>query len=330
MNYRKFGTTDLLISEMGFGAWALGGPAIVGNIPIGWGPVNDQDSIGAIHTALDAGINFFDTADFYGLGHSEELLGKTLGQRKEIYLATKVGQRRTVQDTIETDYSADYILKACEQSLKRLNREYIDFYQLHTAKCRHLEDGSVAWVMNRLQKQGKIRYWGISLNTFNPEPEGHFLLDQKIAYGAQLVFNMINQKALPLIRSLGAANYGIIARMPLQFGLLTGNVTRQSHFPENDHRSFRLTPELIEATHEELNDIWQMALQVNLSRLGLALSYPLQFPEISTVIPGMRTSAQVIENTESIGKIPRELFRAVNSLNQSGRSRIMKLLIAAG
>src|SRR6476620_11332834 len=112
MNYRRFGKTDLMVSEIGFGAWAVGGDAMVGNIPIGWGKTNDEDSISALHTALDAGINFFDTADFYGLGHSEELLGKLFGAKKEIFIATKVGHRN-IDEKIVFDYTAEYIHSAC-------------------------------------------------------------------------------------------------------------------------------------------------------------------------------------------------------------------------
>src|SRR4051794_33159188 len=113
MRLRKFGKTDLLVSEKGFGAWAIGGDAVVGNTPIGWGPADDGTSVAAIRSAMDAGVNFFDTADFYGLGHSEELLGKELGSNAGIVIATKVGHR-SIGDKIVLDYSKDYILKACE------------------------------------------------------------------------------------------------------------------------------------------------------------------------------------------------------------------------
>src|SRR5689334_567702 len=121
MNYRMFGTTDLRISEIGFGAWAIGGAATVGGIPIGWGDTDDQLSTKAIHAALDAGINFFDTADFYGLGHSETLLGEVLANEKDVIIATKVGQRN-VNEKIIIDYTKQYIRQACEQSLQRLKR----------------------------------------------------------------------------------------------------------------------------------------------------------------------------------------------------------------
>jgi aryl-alcohol dehydrogenase-like predicted oxidoreductase len=140
MEYRKFGNTDLMVSEIGFGAWAIGGNAVVGSTPIGWGTADDGTSKKAVHAALDAGINFFDTADFYGLGHSETLLGEVLKDNNQVVIATKVGHRN-INDTIVLDYSKEYIISACEKSLKRLHRESIDYYQLHSARMQHLQNG---------------------------------------------------------------------------------------------------------------------------------------------------------------------------------------------
>ena len=140
MKYRNFGNTDLKVSEISFGAWAIGGGAMIGNTAIGWGDADDQTSIDAIYKSIDLGINFFDTADIYGLGHSEELIGKSIGKRKDIIIATKAGNvARNNQFTI--DYSKAHILKACEASLQRLQRETIDYYQLHTARLSHLQQG---------------------------------------------------------------------------------------------------------------------------------------------------------------------------------------------
>ncbi|MBC7903321.1 MAG: aldo/keto reductase, partial [Gemmatimonadaceae bacterium] len=176
MNYRKFGKTDLLVSETGFGAWAIGGPAMAGNIPIGWGNSDDKDSTAALKAALDNGINFFDTADFYGLGHSEKLIGKVFSNSDKVIVATKVGQKPGTDRPVEIDYSRKYLLNACEASLKRLRRESIDYYQLHVASVADLEKGECVDAMERLRDSGKIRYWGISLFTFNPAPEAEWLM----------------------------------------------------------------------------------------------------------------------------------------------------------
>lgn len=301
MNYRKFGNTDLTVSEIGFGTWAIGGAAFVGKIPIGWGPSDDVVSAAAIHTALDAGINFFDTADFYGLGHSEELLGNTLGNRNDVVIASKVGQKVGTNNNIEIDYTKDYVIKACDASLKRLKRDHIDFHQLHVARMQHLENGECIEAMQQLQKEGKIRYWGISLITFHPFPEADFFLANQIGQGFQLVFNLINQRALPIIHQAAAKGYGIIARMPLQFGLLSGKIKPDTVFTADDHRSYRVVPPITEATLQVLKEqVWPLCEKYHTTASGLALSYILSYPEISTVIPGIRTPEHVGLNTDHL------------------------------
>jgi aryl-alcohol dehydrogenase-like predicted oxidoreductase len=158
MQYRKFGKTDLQVSEIGFGAWAIGGGAMIGETAIGWGNTDDSISMQAIQIAIDSGINFFDTADIYGLGHSEDLLGQAIGKRKDMIIATKVGNvSRNEKFTV--DYSKEYIIEACDKSLARLQRETIDYYQLHSARVEHLMKGECIEAMQWLQQHGKIRYW---------------------------------------------------------------------------------------------------------------------------------------------------------------------------
>jgi aryl-alcohol dehydrogenase-like predicted oxidoreductase len=300
MNKRKFGNTDLLVSEVGFGAWGIGGPAMAGATPIGWGKVDDATSIRALEKSIDLGINFFDTADFYGFGHSEALIGKVLGNRQDVIIATKVGHRLANGGSIVLDYSKAHILQACEVSLKRLQRDAIDYYQLHSAKREHLEQGECVEAMTMLQAQGKIRYWGISLNTFNPHPEAEFMMQRQLGSGFQVVLNIINQRALELIKTAHAQNYGIIARMPLQFGLLTGKFTPATRFDQNDHRHFRLPPALLEAALRDLAEVRPLHQKHKLSKTALSLSFVLSLPEVSTVIPGIKTVEQAVENTTDI------------------------------
>jgi aryl-alcohol dehydrogenase-like predicted oxidoreductase len=299
MEYRKFGNTDLRVSSIGFGAWAIGGAAMIGNIAIGWGGADDKVSVAAIEASIDDGINFFDTADIYGLGHSEELLGSAIGKNKQMIIASKVGNvSRNEQFTV--DYSKKYILAACEASLKRLQRETIDYYQLHTARLSHLQDGECIEAMQQLQQQGKIRYWGLSLNTFDPLPEAEYLMKNEACNGFQLVLNILNQKALPLVKQAAAKKYGIIARMPLQFGLLTGKFDKGVSFAVNDHRKNRLTAEVIDTANAALQPVWELCEKYHCTKTQLALSYLLSYPEISTIIPGIRTPAQAKLNTAGL------------------------------
>jgi len=329
MRYRNFGNTDLLVSEIGFGAWAIGGGAMIGNVSIGWGDVDDRVSKQAIHKALDAGINFFDTADIYGLGHSEKILGETIRNMKDVIIASKVGNvARNNEFTV--DYSKEYIISACEASLKRLRRNEIDFYQLHTARINHLENGECTEVMQQLQKQGKIRYWGLSLNTFDPFPEAEYLLENDLGKGFQLVMNILNQKALPLLKTAKEKGVGVIARMPLQFGLLTGKFDESSTFPANDHRQKRLTSEVISTVNETLEPVWRLCNKYNVTKTQLALSYVLSYPEVSTVIPGIRTTQHVEQNTTGLIRLEKDDLKLIEEFGKTDFVAVMELIKRQG
>jgi aryl-alcohol dehydrogenase-like predicted oxidoreductase len=329
MKYRKFGITDLLVSEIGFGAWAIGGGAMIGNTAIGWGEVNDDESKKAIHRALDLGINFFDTADIYGLGHSEQLIGGVIGNKKEVIIATKVGNvSRDEQFTV--DYSREYILNACEKSLMRLKRDAIDYYQLHTARLNHLMQGECIEAMELLQQQGKIRYWGISLNTFDPFPEAEFFIQEKMGHGLQLVLNILNQKSLPIIQEASSAGYGIIARMPLQFGLLTGKFDKEAFFPGNDHRKNRLTRGVVESANAALEPVWELCKKYGLNKTQLALSYVLSYDQVSTVIPGIRTSAQAENNTSGLVRLEISDRELIEQLGATAFAPVMEMIQKQG
>jgi len=330
MQYRKFGNTDLMVSEIGFGAWAIGGNARVGNTPIGWGTVDDDVSKKAIQAALNAGINFFDTADFYGLGHSEQILGDVLHKNQSVIVATKVGHRN-IDEKIVVDYSKEYIIRACEESLQRLKRDVIDYYQLHSARLHHLQNGESIEGMEMLKQQGKIRYWGLSLNTFYPAAEAMYLMERNLCDGFQLVFNLINQKARDVIKNASRKGYGIIARMPLQFGLLTGKFSADTKFRNDDHRSFRLTTEIIDRTLQVLEaKIWPIAEKEQLTKTQLALSFLLGFKEISTIIPGIRTPNHVVQNTTGLKLLNKETFEFLQSLMDTDWDEILRLMEKQG
>jgi aryl-alcohol dehydrogenase-like predicted oxidoreductase len=313
MNYRKFGSTDLVVSEIGFGAWGIGGPAMVGDIAIGWGDVDDNTSILSLNKSFDLGINFYDTADFYGFGHSEELIGKVFGNRDDVIIASKVGHR-VEDEKILLDYTKKHILKSCDESLKRLRRDRIDFYQLHSAKLDHLKNGECIEAMEELKSEGKIRYWGISLNTFNPYPEADFIIERNLADGFQLVLNIINQRSLKLIKTASENGYGIIARIPLQFGLLTGKFNKGTRFNKNDHRYFRLGPEFLAILLDALDEVWQIQEKYNIDKTTFALSFILNHLGVSTVIPGIKTPEQAEKNTKPIIKISEEDMNLLHQL----------------
>lgn len=317
MKYRTFGQTALKVSEIGFGAWAIGGNAVIGETPIGWGPADDRESVAAIKAALNAGINFFDTADFYGLGHSETLLGKEIGSMTDIIIATKVGHR-AINNTIQLDYSKEYIIEACENSLRRLQRDSIDYYQLHSARLAHFEKDECIAAMEQLQQQGKIKYWGLSLNTFKPAPEAEYLMSRHKGDGFQLVFNLINQEASAIIKASAENGLGVIARMPLQFGLLTGTMQNDKTFPADDHRHFRLNRDIITKANQILDEsVWPLCQEYQISKTSLALSFILSVDGISTVIPGIRTAKQAKENTSGIVQLKKADVDFLSALYES-------------
>jgi aryl-alcohol dehydrogenase-like predicted oxidoreductase len=185
--------------------------------------------------------------------------------------------------------------------------------------------------MQLLQQQGKIRYWGISLITFDPFPEADFMFEHSYGDGFQLVFNIINQRALPLVLKAGEAGFGVIARMPLQFGLLTGKMNASSQFPADDHRSRRLVPELIAATQEILqNKVMHLTEKYQTNLTGLALSYVLSYPEISVVIPGIRTPEQVSGNTAHLVQLEGADKKFLADLYQSDWQPVMDMMQKIG
>lgn len=323
---RRFGATDLFVSEVGFGAWAIGGSALAGSLPIGWGKTDDGESMRALETAFDLGITFYDTADFYGLGHSERLIGRVFGNRPDVVVATKVGHRLRPDGSIYVDYSREHLLSACDESLKRLRRDAIDYYQLHTAKVAHLESGEAAETMERLREQGKIRFWGVSLNTYRPEPEADFLLAHGQGDGFQLVLNVMNQGALEVTRRASAAGYGIIARMPLQFGLLAGKFGPDTRFASDDHRSFRLRPDTLAHALSALGPFFDRARSMGVDAARLALSYVLSYPEVSTVIPGIRTVRQARMNAAPPVKMSADVQSVIEGWYRDGLAQVLAVM----
>src|SRR2546430_7186633 len=166
MQYRDLGRTGIRVSAIGFGAWAIGGAAGASGTPLGWGRTSDDESLAAIRRARDLGVTFFDTADSYGFGRSESLLGIVLSRRRnEVVIATKVGIVRTDAGEMRKDFSRQHIFLAVDGSLKRLRTDYIDLYQVHNPTIEELEREEIQEAMEMLQDAGKVRFWGVSVTT---------------------------------------------------------------------------------------------------------------------------------------------------------------------
>ena len=296
MQYRELGRTGLEVSEVGFGAWAIGGPALLGDVEIGWGETDDAESLRTVQAALDAGITFFDTADVYGAGHSEVLLGKALHTcRDQVIIASKVGNRTTPDGAWLKDFSKKWILEAVDGTLTRLNTDYIDLYQLHTARdlADYTDDAIDA--LERLVAAGKIRFYGVSIG---PASHGAPVIARwpNVAV-LQVVYNMIAREPedglLPLAQERGV---GIIARVPLASGFLTGKFRPDVTFPPNDHRSHSHPPEKARRIVEAVEQLRFLTRDTRKTLAQAALQYCLVHRGVSTVIPGAKTPAQVRDN----------------------------------
>ena len=295
MHYRKLGNTSLTVSEIGFGGWAIGGPSDASGTPLGWGGSNDDESLAAIRRARDAGVTFFDTADSYGLGRSESLLGIVLSRhRQDVVIATKVGLMRGEDGRVRKDFSRTHILHAVDGSLKRLRTDYIDLYQLHNPTLDEVRRDDLHEAMDRLQEAGKIRYWGVSITT--PE-EGVEIINKGWGYALQVLYNVLNQapetELFPLAKAKG---YGIIARVPLASGLLTGKFRPDTTFPSDDVRQNFLTPKRLEEVIPRVDEAKSIIGGTARTLAEGALRFVLANDAVSTTIPGMRNVRQVEMN----------------------------------
>jgi aryl-alcohol dehydrogenase-like predicted oxidoreductase len=291
MQTRRLGNSDLQITPLGVGAWAMGG----GGLPFAWGPQDDNDSIGAIQTALDRGINWIDTAPVYGLGHSEEIVGRAIkGRSQQPYIFTKCSIVWDEKRDVTRNLKRDSIRRECEESLRRLGVDTIDLYQMHWPDPEpDIEEGWQA--MAELQREGKVRWIGVS--NFKPAQL------EKMAAIAPVTSNQppysilspdIEAEIMPYCAS---HNIGLIVYSPMKSGLLTGAMTREriAAMPEDDFR--QRTVNFKEPLLTRNLNLVELLREIG-SRHGrtpgeAALAWTLRRPEVTGAIVGMRSAQQV-------------------------------------
>ncbi len=291
MENRTLGRTGIEVSEIGFGAWAIGGEM--------WGPQNDRESVAALHRALDLGCTFFDTAQVYGDGHSERLIAKVLkerGARDQVTVATKVPPKNRIWrprpgTPISEAFPPDYIRERCEISLETLETDTLDLYQLHTW-CPAW-DGETDWyeAMVQLQEAGKIRFVGISVSGDRPgEANSH--LEAGRVDSVQVIYNILDQSPEEALFPVAQAhNVGIIARVPLASGALTGKWTRETEFPKGDWRGAWKDRAWLYDKVEQVERL-RFLEEDGESLAAASLRFCLSHPAVSTVIPGIRDAEQ--------------------------------------
>jgi aryl-alcohol dehydrogenase-like predicted oxidoreductase len=294
MNYRSLGRTGWRVSEISFGAWAIGGA---------WGKVDDQESMATLHAALEGGVNFFDTADVYGDGRSERLLAKLKRERKEkFYIATKAGRRLPVQ-TAEC-YSRKNLTAFVNRSLKNLNTDTIDLLQLHCPPTEVYYRPDVFGILDDMVKAGKLRHYGVSVEKVE---EALKAIEFPNVQSVQIIFNIFRQRPAELLfAEAQERKVGILARVPLASGLLSGKMSPASKFAKDDHRNFNRHGEAFDRGETfsgvdfetGLSAVEQLKKLVpsGASLAQFALRWILEFPAVTCAIPGAKRPAQVADN----------------------------------
>lgn len=315
LNRRTLGKTGIEVTEIGLGLWAAGGH---------WGPTDDEASMSGIDAALDAGVNFFDTADVYGDGHSEELLGRAMkGRRDKFVVATKLGWTDYDGDNNRSAYTTvEKLIRGVESNLRRLNTDYVDVIQNHVF---YEEPNTQVFIEGfmKLQEQGKVRAYGAStsdfdfLKTFNANGNCATL---------QIDYSILNRTAEEAIFPYCRENdIGVIVRGGLAMGILTGKFNAESTFPEGDfRRDWRENPDQRKQFLEDLSSVEKLSEVAEHRTLAqLALGFTISNPAVSVVIPGGRSAKQVNENIKTglMGPLSADELAAINALVPPGGGR---------
>ena len=314
MKYRELGKTGWKISTISFGAWAIGGD---------WGNVNEKDSLTALHKALDSGVNFIDTADVYGDGHSEQLIAKLRSESKEeFYIATKAGRR--LNPHTAKGYNKENITSFVERSLKNLKTDSIDLLQLHCPPTEVFYMPEVFGILDDLIKDGKLKYYGVSVEKVE---EALKAIEYPNVQSVQIIFNIFRQRPKDLFFTEAAKKkVGILARVPLSSGMLTGKLTKESKFENGDHRLYNRHGEAFDRgeTFSGLDydrslavvDKLKKLLPIGMTLTQMALRWILMFPEVTCTIPGAKRPAQVEENVAAadLHELPDEVMREIEKI----------------
>ena len=298
MEYRELGRTGWRISAISFGAWAIGGDE--------WGPTDDQESLRALHKAIDLGVNFIDTADVYGDGRSERLVGNLRRERGEqIIVATKAGRR--LNPHVASGYNRANLTAFVERSLRNLDTDALDLLQLHCPPAVVYEQPDVFGILDDLIQAGKLRHYGVSVEHVD---EAIRATQYPNVQSVQIIFNMFRLKPaerfFPLARE---RRVGILARVPLASGLLTGKLRRDTRFAAGDHRAFNRHGEAFDVGETFSGVDYETGLRAveelralvpeRASMTQLALRWTLMFPEVTAAIPGAKNPAQAEDNAHA-------------------------------
>src|SRR6266702_2099763 len=294
MNYRELGRTGWQVSEISFGAWAIGGA---------WGETDDRESLAALHRAVDLGVNFFDTADVYGDGRSERLLAQFKRERSEkIIMATKAGRR--LDPHVASGYTRENLSAFIDRSLKNLETDALDLVQLHCPPNEVYYNPELFAVLDEFVKQGKIRHYGVSVEKVEQALKA---IEYPGVQTVQIIFNIFRQRPRDLFfAEAQRRRVGVFARLPLSSGLLSGKLTSSSRFAADDHRAFNRQGEAFDRGETFSGVDYELGLQAvealrpyvpsGRTMAQMALRWILMFPAVTCAIPGAKRPEQVDEN----------------------------------
>ena len=286
MKYRELCKDGPQVSEIGFGGGPLRGRD--------WGPVDDDVSVSSIHRALDVGVTFFDTADAYGNGHSERVMGKGLAEeRARVILATKGGWWY-VDDVAYSDFSPIYLYRSLDASLKMLGTDYVDLYQIHDPDAEAIKKGEIFEVLGRMKASGKVRHTGASVDTVD---EGLRCIEAGGLDVIQVYYSILDQRPDPDLFAAASSNgTGLVVKTPLGRGLLTGKYTRDSHFHKDDFRDQWQREGKLAELLDKVDKIKELVGDRSPALAQTALRFVLSNPFVSTAIPGAKTPEQAEAN----------------------------------
>ena len=296
---RRLGKTSLQVSEIGLGCWQLGGELNINGVSTTYGNVTKENAKAIVECALDFGVNTFDTADVYSLGQSERRLGEILKERRnDVYIFTKAGNVLTYTETTlsEWDFSDNYLISAINRSLKRLDTDYIDLFQVHIPPQSEDDFRNVEKAFEKIKSENKANYCGVSIG--NQFEKGIELIERGLVDTLQVFFSLLDFNASKKLFSVAKKhNIGLIVAEPLAQGFLTGKYQKQTVFPKNDLRT-RFTRDEIKTKVEKAND-FQIFVNENRTMNQIALLYVLSHDVVSTCIPGAKSVEQLKSNLTS-------------------------------
>ena len=294
MKYQTFGKTGMEVSDIGFGAWAIGGSG-------GGEGGSDADSMAALEKAYELGINLYDTCDSYGNGHSEKLIGEFMkGRRKEIVLVTKGGTNFRLPERSK-DFTREYLLMCLDESLQRLQTDYVDVYLLHVPDSVWQEKGKIFDTMKEIKVSGKARFcglamWGAKDTLYALEKDTENVIDV-----LECPFNILNKSNLEVVKIARERDIPVLTSQPLASGILTGKYGKDTRFEQGDNRSGFWSKERFESIQKDMQIISACVKAPADTMALLALAYNLSYPGISCVIPGAKNVMQVEKNAAASG-----------------------------